>query len=125
MVRRKVLIVDDSEVVLMSEQMIFRGGNGKYDVIVARDGDEAVVKATEELPDLILMDVVMPRMNGFDACREIRSQKATQAIPIIMVTTRGEADQVETGYARGCNDYITKPINAVELVEKIKNLIGD
>ena len=124
MARKKILLVDDSDVVLMTEQMIFRS-KGNYDCIVAKDGDEAVAKAAGELPDLILMDVVMPKMDGFEACRLLRSRKSTEAIPIIMVTTRGEGENVEAGYASGCNDYVTKPIDAVELMEKIRNLIGE
>ena len=90
--------------------MIFRNGNGQYDVIVARDGEEAVTKATEELPDLILMDVVMPKMNGFEACRAIRNQPDTAEIPIIVVTTRGEEISVQSAYEAGCTDYLNKPI---------------
>ncbi len=78
----------------------------------------------ELLPDLILMDVVMPRMTGIEACRQIRLQDATRHIPIILVTTRGEPENVEQGYASGCNDYVTKPINGAELISKIEDLIG-
>jgi DNA-binding response OmpR family regulator len=70
------------------------------------------------------MDVVMPTMDGFEACRKIRIRAETNGIPIIMVTTRGEAINVETGYECGCNDYVTKPIDKVELLEKIENLTG-
>jgi CheY-like chemotaxis protein len=120
--KRKVLIVDDSQTVLMMEKMIL--GKGPYELIVARDGAEAVVKAEQERPDVILMDVVMPRMNGIEACRAIRSNGATRHIPIIMVTTRGEEDNVEAGYASGCNDYITKPINGIELLTKLQNALA-
>jgi DNA-binding response OmpR family regulator len=80
--------------------------------------------ASSEKPDLILMDVVMPIMDGFEACRQIRMQAETNGIPIIMVTTRGEAINVETGYESGCNDYVTKPIDKVELLTKIESLIA-
>jgi CheY-like chemotaxis protein len=68
--------------------------------------------------------VVMPKMNGFEACRRIRSDPATRGIPIIMVTTRGEMDNVEAGYASGCSDYVTKPINGLELLSKLEDLLG-
>jgi CheY-like chemotaxis protein len=120
---KKVLLVDDSGVALMTEEMILRRA-GKYDLMLAHDGEEAVAKATAELPDLILMDVVMPRMTGIEACKKLRGQSTTKDIPIILVTTRGEPTSVEIGYESGCNDYVTKPINSVELLGKVENLIG-
>jgi DNA-binding response OmpR family regulator len=71
------------------------------------------------------MDVVMPKLNGFEACKRIKEQEATRAIPVIMVTTRGEAENVQAGWASGCNDYITKPINSSELVRKMRELLGE
>lgn len=124
MSRKKILLVDDSKVASMTEQMILRK-RGNFEFLFATDGEEAVQKAVAERPDLILMDVVMPRMNGFEACRQIRRNAATEAIPIIMVTTRGDAVNVETGYEAGCNDYVSKPIDGVELLQKIEKLIGD
>ena len=70
------------------------------------------------------MDVVMPRMDGFEACRRIREQEDTKAIPVIMVTTRGELQSVENGYSSGCTDYVTKPINGLELLAKVKSCLG-
>ena len=120
--KKKVLVVDDSPTVLLMEKMIL--GKGPYELVVARDGAEAVVKAEQERPDVILMDLMMPRMNGIEACRLIRSNNTTRHIPIIMVTTRGEEANVEAGYASGCNDYITKPINGVELLTKLQNVLA-
>ena len=88
----------------------------QYGLVLAHDGEEAVQKAIAEQPNLILMDVIMPRMNGFEACREMRKHKALQKVPIIMVTSRGESYNVEQGFESGCNDYVTKPINGAELV---------
>jgi len=122
MPRKKILLVDDADTVLMMERMIL---NKSYDLMTARNGEEAVLKAVAEQPDLILMDVVMPRMNGFQACRQIKQQESTSKIPIIMVTTRGEAESMEKGFEHGCNDYITKPMNRLELLSKVKNYIGE
>ncbi len=121
MSQKKILLVDDSAVALMAGKMILRR-SGKYDLIEAKDGEEAV--AVAEQPDLIVMDVVMPKMNGFEACRALRDEETTKEIPIIMMTTRGEAENVETGYASGCNEYVTKPVNAMELMQKVESLIG-
>jgi CheY-like chemotaxis protein len=120
---KKILLVDDSRVASMTEEMMLRK-TGRFEFLVASDGQEAVQKAIAESPDLILMDVVMPKMNGFEACRELRRHEATETIPIIMVTTRGEAENIEAGYQAGCNDYVNKPIDGVELLEKIEKLIG-
>ena len=123
MQRKKILCVDDSATILMMERMIL--SKGPYDLVTAADGEEAVSKALAERPDLILMDIVMPRMNGFDACRRIREQEATRATPVIMVTTRGEVQNMENGFESGCNDYVTKPINATELLSKLRNYLGN
>jgi CheY-like chemotaxis protein len=121
MARKKILLVDDSSTALMMEQVILSRKN--FELVVARDGEEAVAKSVSEHPDLILMDVVMPKMNGFEACRRIKSEPTTKDIPIILVTTRGEAENVEAGYASGCNDYVTKPINGLELLTKLGDFL--
>ena len=123
MPRKKILLVDDSNTALMMERTLL--SKSAYDVVVARDGREALRQAVDEAPDLIILDVVMPHMDGFQACRELRKLEATRAIPIIMVTTRGEPHNVENGFEAGCNDYVTKPINGPELVSKVRNLIGE
>jgi CheY-like chemotaxis protein len=120
--RKKILVVDDSKTVLLITSTILR--KGPYELVTACDGVEAVEKAVSERPDLILMDVVMPRMTGFEACRVLRSREETRSIPIIMVTTRGEGANVETGFASGCSDYVTKPINGAELLAKVKDQLG-
>ncbi len=120
---KKILIVDDSKTAMMMSQMILR--NKPFEVVTANNGLEAVEKAVSDQPDLILMDLCMPEMDGFDAVKEIRARGETNAIPIIMVTTRGEAENIELGYETGCNDYVTKPVSSVELVSKINNLIGE
>lgn len=121
--RKKILVVDDSKTTLFMEQMILR--KAPYDLVTAMDGQEALNKAVAERPDLILMDVVMPRMTGFEACRAIRERAETCHIPVILVTTRGEAENVEAGFASGCSDYVTKPIDSVELLAKIRNYVGE
>jgi len=106
----------------MTEKMVL--GQTRYQILTARDGAEAVEVATRELPDLILMDLVMPKMNGLEACRKLRSQPATRDIPIIMVTTRGESDNVVKGFESGVTDYVTKPISGLELLTKVRSYLG-
>jgi CheY-like chemotaxis protein len=122
MSKKKILVVDDSRTAVFVESMILK--RGPYELLTASDGVEAVEKAVSEHPDLILMDVVMPRMNGFEACQALRRREDTQAIPIIFVTTRGEAENVEQGFGIGCSDYVTKPINGVELLAKVRDQLG-
>lgn len=121
---QKILLVDDSNTTLMMEQMLF-GGCPDYTLVLARDGREAIQKALAELPDLILMDVVMPNMDGFNACREMRKMEKLRRVPIILVTSRGEPSNVETGFASGCNDYLTKPINGRELLDMVSAYLGN
>jgi CheY-like chemotaxis protein len=120
--RKKVLLVDDSATVLMMEKMLL--AKGPYTVITARDGREAIEKAKSEQPDIVLLDVVMPNLDGLSACAAIRQQPETAHIPIVMVTTRGEESNVETAFRNGCTDYVTKPINGVELLTKLSNILG-
>jgi CheY-like chemotaxis protein len=121
--RKKILLVDDSQTALLMEQMILK--KGPYDLVTAGDGAEGVAKAVSERPDLILMDVVMPRMGGFEALRDLRQREATREIPVIMVTTRGEGENVETGFASGCSDYLTKPIDSVALLAKVRDYLEE
>src|SRR6185436_4009094 len=120
--RKKVLLVDDSNTVLMMEKMIL--SKGPFDVVTARDGVEAVARANSEQPDIILLDVVMPNLDGLAACAAIREQASTAHIPIVMVTTRGEEQNIETAFRNGCTDYVTKPINGLELMTKLQNILG-
>ncbi|MCC6525364.1 MAG: response regulator [Polyangiaceae bacterium] len=123
MAGKKVLLVDDSETALHMGRLIL--GRGGYQLVLARNGAEAVTKALAERPDLILMDVVMPELNGFEAVARLRAEDATRDTPIIMVTTRGEEDNVRRGFEAGCNDYVTKPINTVELLSKIRSFLAE
>ncbi len=120
---KKILLVDDSSTVLLMEKMIL--SKSPYQLVTASDGQEGFDRAVAERPDLILLDVVMPRMDGFEVCRRLRERDEMRAVPVIMVTTRGEMKNVETGYQSGCTDYITKPINGLELLSKVKNYLGE
>lgn len=123
MAKKKILLVDDSNTVLLMERMML--SDGRYDLLLAHNGREAVEVALRERPDLVFMDVVMPEMNGFEACKALRAREETRATPVIMVTTRGEPHNVEAGYEAGCSEYITKPFNSVELVAKLRNYLGE
>lgn len=117
----QVLIVDDSptEVHILSS-VLEKGG---YTVLAASNGEDGIAQAKEAKPDLILMDVVMPGMNGFQATRQLTKDPETANIPIIIVTTKDQETDRVWGLRQGAKDYITKPIEEAELLEKIKALL--
>jgi len=119
----RILIVDDSPSQLVGLKRIVEKLG--HQAITAEDGAAGVEAAKREVPDLILMDVVMPRMDGFEACRRLRAHRATRATPVVMVTTRAEARNVEAGFTSGCSDYITKPIDGLELLSKVRSFLGE
>jgi CheY-like chemotaxis protein len=124
MTPKKILLLDDSKTALMMERAILEKRT-KYQCVTAMDGLEAIAKANDERPDLVLMDVVMPRMNGFEACKRMRQQDATREIPIVLLTTRGEEAYMEAGFESGCNDYLTKPVNGDELLRLLQSYLGE
>ncbi len=115
---KTVLVVDDSPTERYFLTDLLRK-NG-YDVVSAETGEEGVAKAKQEKPDLILMDVVMPGLNGFQATRMLSRDPTTQAIPVIMCTTKNQETDRVWGLRQGAIDYLVKPIVAAELVAKLK-----
>lgn len=118
----EILVVDDSptEVHYLST-MLQRHG---YTVITATEGEEAIRLAREKTPALILMDVVMPGMNGFQATRQLARDDQTAAIPVIMVTTKDQETDRIWGLRQGAKEYLTKPVAEDDLVAKIKAIMG-
>jgi DNA-binding response OmpR family regulator len=116
--KKKILLVDDSGTILMEKMILSRE---PYELVTAKDGLEAVERARAERPDLILLDVVMPGLTGFEVLTRLRSDDATKDTPVILVTTRGEGENLRAGFASGANDYVTKPINSAELLSKIRS----
>ncbi len=121
---KKILLVDDSSTARLVTRLIF-SQKSNYVLLSAVDGKDAVERARAERPDLILMDVVMPRMTGLEACRVLKQDKETNKIPIILLTTRGEEQFVQEGYESGCSDYLTKPVNDTELLDLLKAYLGE
>lgn len=118
----KILLVEDNE---MNRDMLSRRlARKNFDVVIAVDGMEAVVKAQSELPDLILMDISLPVIDGREATRRIRATAETQAIPIIALTAHAMSGDRDLALEAGCDDYETKPIDLPRLLEKIETLLN-
>lgn len=123
MTRKKILLVDDSPTAILWQRLILE--DDPYDILVATDGEECVRVAKAERPDLVLLDVVMPRMGGFEALRALRAESTLHGMPILMVTTRSEMPNVMEGYESGCNEYITKPVDRTELLTKVRSYLHE
>ncbi|MCG8463524.1 MAG: response regulator [Xanthomonadales bacterium] len=118
----KVLIVDDSQSHLYSLSQIVEGEG--HEVITAETGEQGVEKAKAELPDLILMDIVMPGMNGFQATRAISKESSTEQIPVIFVTTKNQETDRIWGMRQGAAGYVTKPVDKKDLINAINEALG-
>jgi CheY-like chemotaxis protein len=118
----RILLVEDNEMNrdMLSRRLARRG----HDVLVAVDGAEGVARASADLPDLILMDMSLPVMDGWDATRRIKAGPATSKIPVIALTAHAMSGDREQALAAGCDDYDTKPIEFDRLAEKISALLG-
>ena len=123
MARKKVLVVDDSMSAVLWQKLVLR--QEAYDVVTASDGEAAVAAAVAERPDLIIMDAVMPGMDGLEARRRIRATPATQHVPIIMTTTREKLTNVEATTEVEAGDFLMKPIERVALLEKVGGYLRD
>lgn len=118
----RILIVDDSKTQLESmSRMLVKHG---HDVLVAKDGESAVEMASNDMPDLIVMDVVMPGINGFQATRQIVKNEPTSHIPVIILTSKDQETDKVWAKRQGAKDYVVKPAEEKELVGKINALLG-
>jgi DNA-binding response OmpR family regulator len=120
--RRLVLVADDDEDILTL--VAFRLERAGYEVITARSGDEALKLALEHAPDLAVLDVMMPGLDGYSVTRELRRTEATSEIPVILLTALAQESDVARGMAAGADDYVKKPFDARELRERVGRLLG-
>lgn len=122
MEQKKILLVDDVRLFLNLEETFFRRTGCR--IFTAQNGKEAIDIAKREKPELILLDLLMPEMDGSEACRTIKRDPELKNTKIIMVTTQSDEETVKTCRAAGCDDYVTKPINQRDLLQKAANLLG-
>jgi DNA-binding response OmpR family regulator len=118
----KVLVVDDEDSITLSLRHLMKREG--YAVSVARDGEEALAAVAGDPPDLILLDVMIPKRDGYDVCQTIRANPAWSAVKIIMVSAKGRDIEVEKGLVLGADAYVTKPFSTRELAEMVRGLIG-
>jgi DNA-binding response OmpR family regulator len=121
MEKKKVLAVDDEPNILMSIEFILEMEG--YEVHVARDGEEALEVAARVQPDLILLDVNMPRKDGYEVCRILREREPMSGTKVIMLTAKGQMLERKKGIEVGADEYVTKPFSTDELLDKIRALI--
>ncbi|MCK5457627.1 MAG: response regulator [Melioribacteraceae bacterium] len=119
---KKILVVDDQKdnVFVLQERLTREG----FEVLSAFDGPTCLTMASEESPDLILLDVMMPGMSGFEVCKKLTANEETKLIPVLLVTALTEAEDLKEGFQAGAFDYIKKPFNRVELIARIKSALS-
>lgn len=119
---KKILVVDDQkDNVFVLQERLSREG---FEVLASYDGPTCLTMAKEEDPDLVLLDVMMPGMSGFEVCRKLTSSEDTKLIPVVLLTALTEAEDLKEGFEAGAFDYIKKPFNRVELIARIKSALS-
>ena len=117
---KKILAVDDERhIVRLIQVNLERAG---YEVVTAYDGREALKKIDEERPDMVVLDVMMPYMDGFETLKQIRANPLTRSLPVIMLTAKAQDQDVFKGYTHGADIYLTKPFNPMELLTFVKRI---
>jgi CheY-like chemotaxis protein len=118
----RILVAEDDRDIRELVAFSLRGLGG-FDVTQAADGAEAVVRATAEHPDLILMDVRMPKMTGYEACRKLKENERTKDIPVIFLSAKGQESEIQQGLTVGAVEYILKPFAPDELVNRVRSAL--
>ncbi|HDS09358.1 MAG TPA: response regulator transcription factor [Firmicutes bacterium] len=117
----KILVVDDSKTIrLMMETGLKKEG---FDIITAVDGEDGLIKAFTENPDLIVLDVMMPKLNGFQVCRKIKRDERTLHIPVLILTAQNQKEEILEGFNAGADEYLCKPFKFDELLKQVKTLL--
>jgi len=118
----RILVVDDE--IYIVHILDFSLGMEGYEVITALDGEQAVERAVAEKPDLIVLDIMMPKLDGYETCRILKKEATTRDIPVILLSAKGRNIDQKIGFEVGADDYITKPFSPRKLVERINTILG-
>ena len=119
---QRILIADDEPNIVISLEFLMKREG--FDVQVAMDGEAALQAIAAQLPDLILLDVMLPKLNGFEVCQQIRANPQWQSLKVLMLTAKGRDTEVSKGLALGANAYMTKPFSTRDLVAQVRQLLG-
>ena len=119
---KKVLIADDEQNIVISLEFLMKREG--FEVVVANDGEEAIRRIRADQPDLVLLDVMMPKKSGFEVCQEVKSDPALGAVRILMLTAKGRDTEVSKGLGLGADGYMTKPFSTKELLAEVRKLLG-
>lgn len=119
---KKILIADDEQNIVISLEFLMKREG--FEVLIANDGEEAVRRIRSDPPDLVLLDVMMPKKSGFEVCQEIKADPAFSGVRILMLTAKGRDTEMAKGLALGADAYMTKPFSTKELVEKVRSMLG-
>jgi two-component system alkaline phosphatase synthesis response regulator PhoP len=122
MPKGKILVVDDE--IYIVHILDFSLGMEGYEVVTALDGEQALEKLQSDKPDLIVLDIMMPKLDGYEVCKAIKSDPETRQIPVILLSAKGRNVDQKLGFDVGADDYITKPFSPRKLVERINQLLG-
>jgi two-component system alkaline phosphatase synthesis response regulator PhoP len=122
MSQERVLVVDDEVYILHILDFIL--GAESYEVVTATDGEQALQRVREDKPDLVILDIMMPKLDGYETCRIIKSDEATKHIPVILLTAKGREIDQKLGEEVGASDYITKPFSPTKLIERVQSILG-
>lgn len=122
MAKGKILVVDDE--IYIVHILDFSLGMEGYEVITALDGEQAIEKAHAEKPDLIVLDIMMPKLDGYETCKALKGDPTTRDIPVILLSAKGRNVDQKIGFEVGADDYITKPFSPRKLVERINSILG-
>ena len=120
---KSVLIVDDESYIVKSLSFVMK--NAGFDTGSAGDGEEALKKVDEMVPDLVILDVMMPKLDGFEVCKAIRANPAWSSIKIIMLTAKGRDSEREKGLALGADDYLTKPFSTRDILKRVQEMMNE
>jgi len=120
---KTVLIVDDEEYIVTSLEYVVKSAG--YETVIAYDGEQAMEKVTATVPDLLILDVMMPKLDGFEVCEKIRANPLWKSIRIIMLTAKGRDSEREKGMSLGADAYMTKPFSTRDILKRVEELLGD
>ena len=122
MAKGKILVVDDE--IYIVHILDFSLGMEGYEVVTALDGEQAIERAHAEKPDLIVLDIMMPKLDGYETCKRLKADAETKDVPVILLSAKGRNVDQKVGFEVGADDYITKPFSPRKLVERINAILG-